>query len=257
MKREPPAAARPPAAAEAELRLFGLNAVRAAFAARPDDLRKLWLLPARLGELRELVAGCVARRRGYTLVEAEDLQRLSGSQHHEGVVAAFRRPDELPLSSFLRDLPRGPVPLLWLDGVGNPHNIGAILRAGAHFGAAALLLPKSAPPALSGAAVRVAEGGAEAVPCVRLGRIDNAITQLQAAGFQLLATVVRGGESLYARPLPERCVWVLGAEGVGVDPALAAACTARVGIPGSGRVESLNVAAATAVLLAEWARQHR
>lgn len=257
MNRPPSAPARPRAAAADESRLFGLNAVRAAFAARPDDLRKLWLLPERLGDLRELVAGCVARRRGYTLVEAADLERLSGSQHHEGVVAAFRRPEEWPLPAFLAALPPGPVVLLWLDGVGNPHNIGAILRAAAHFGAAGLLLPEAAPGIWSGAAVRVAEGGAEAVPAVRLGPAGAAVASLRGAGFELLATVVRGGESLYARPLPARCVWVLGAEGAGVDPALAAACTARVGIPGSGRVESLNVAAASAVLLAEWARQHR
>lgn len=240
-----------------ELRLFGLNAVRAAFAARPDDLRKLWLVAERMGDLRELLAYCVANRRGYTIVEAEELAKLAGTQHHEGVVLSMRRPEERPLSSFLRELEPGPTQLLWLDGVGNPHNFGAILRSAAHFGVRGVLLPKESPLALSGAAVRVAEGGAEAVPLVRMGRSDNAITQLQGLGFQLVATVVRGGESLYERALPPRCVWVLGAEGEGVDPALAAAATRRVGIPGSGRVESLNVAAATAVVLAEWSRQRR
>ena len=237
--------------------MFGLHAVKAAFAARPADLRKLWLLAERMGELREVLAYCVAHRRGYTLVEPDELAKLAGSQHHEGVVMAVRRPEDRPLSSFLRDLPEGPCQLLWLDGVGNPHNFGAILRSAAHFGVAGVLLPKDSPLALSGAAVRVAEGGAEVVPLVRLGRADNAITQLQGVGFERVATVVRGGESLYERPLPARCVWVLGAEGEGVDPALAGAAERCVRIPGTGRVESLNVAAATAVLLAEWARQRR
>lgn len=240
-----------------EVRLFGLNAVRAAFAARPGDLRKLWLLADRMGELRDVMAYCVANRRGYTVVDAEELAKVAGTQHHEGVVMAMRRPDELGLSAFLRDLPAGPCQLLWLDGVGNPHNFGAILRSAAHFGVAAVLLPKDSPLALSGAAVRVAEGGAEAVPLVRLGRSDNATQQLQGLGFQLLATVVRGGDDLYALPLPPRCVWVLGAEGEGLDLALAAACSRKLGIPGSGHVESLNVASATAVLLAEWCRQRR
>lgn len=243
--------------ADDELRLFGLNAVRAAFAARPDDLRKLWLVAGRMADLRELLAFCVANRRGYSVVEPEELARIAGTQHHEGVVMAARRVEERPLSVFLRDLPQGPCQLLWLEGIGNPHNFGAILRAGAHFGAAAVLLPKTSPLALSGAAARVAEGGAEALPVVRLGRGDNAVQQLQGLGFELLATVVRDGEDVYARPLPARCVWVLGAEGEGLDPALAAACARRVGIPGSGAVESLNVASAAAVLLAEWARQRR
>ncbi len=242
---------------EDELRLFGLNAVLGAFDARPDDLRKLWLLAERLGELRELTAYCVANRRGYTVVEADELARIAGTQHHEGVVMAMRRPEEQGLSGFLRDLPPGPAQLLWLDGVGNPHNFGAILRSAAHFGVSAVLLPKESPLGLSGAAVRVAEGGADVVPLVRLGRSDNALAQLQGLGFQLVATVVRDGEDLYGRPLPERCIWVLGAEGEGVDPALARASARRVGIPGTGRVESLNVAAATAVILSEWARQRR
>lgn len=253
---ERPESTRPPRSDD-ELRLFGLSAVRAAFKARPQDLRKLWLLAERMGDLKELMAWCVSNRRGYTVVEAEELARIAGTQHHEGVVMAMRRPEELGLSAFLKDLPAGPAQLVWLDGVGNPHNFGAILRAAAHFGVAAVLLPKESPLALSGAAVRVAEGGAEAVPIVRLGRSDNAATQLRGLGFELLATVVRGGEDVYAQRLPDRCVWVLGAEGEGLDLALAAVCSRRVGIPGSGRVESLNVAAATAVLLSEWCRQRR
>jgi len=244
-----------PLRADDELRVFGLNAALAAFRARPADVRKVWLAGERMGALRELVAFCVAERRGYTIVEHDELARVAGSQHHEGVVLAMRRRDEVPLSTFLRNLPAGPMQLVWLDGIGNPHNFGAILRSAAHFGVVAVLLPKDGTLALSGAAVRVAEGGAESVPLVRMGRSDNAIAQLRGAGFELLSTAVRNGVDLYARMLPARCVWVLGAEGEGVDPALAAACAARIGIPGSGAVESLNVAAATAVLLSEWCRQ--
>ena len=242
---------------DAELRIHGLNAVRAVFAHRPQSIRKLYLAEARIPQLQPLLKWCVANRVGYRVVDPADLQKLAASAHHEGVVADVLREEPRPLSTWLRDLPPGPCCVLWLDGVGNPHNLGAILRSAAHFGVAAVLLPKDSPLALSGAAVRVAEGGAEAVPLVRLGRSDNSATQLQGLGFQLLATVVRGGDDLYALPLPPRCVWVLGAEGEGLDLALAAACSRKVGIPGSGRVESLNVASATAVLLAEWCRQRR
>src|SRR3546814_17575412 len=90
---------------------------------------------------------------------------------------------------------------------------------------------------------------AEAVPFVRLGRDDNAIAKLRGAGFGLAATVVRGGEDVFAARLPQRLVYVLGAEGEGMDAALADACDLRLSIPGSGAVESLNVAAATAAFL--------
>ena len=239
---------------DAELRLYGLNAVRALFARRPEALRKLFLLEARIPQLQPLLKWCVAHRVGYRVVDEADLQKLAASAHHEGVVADVLREEPQPLSSWLRDLPAGPQCALWLDGVGNPHNLGAILRSAAHFGIAAILLPKHATLSLSGAAARVAEGGAEAVPLVRLGREDNSIAQLRGAGFQLAATVVRGGSDLFQAALPRRLVYVLGAEGEGMSPELAAACDLRLSIPGTGAVESLNVAAATAVLLAAWAR---
>jgi TrmH RNA methyltransferase len=194
----------------------------------------------------------VASRVGYRVVDEDDLHKLAASTHHEGVVADVLREEPQPLSSWLRDLPAGPQCVLWLDGVGNPHNLGAILRSAAHFGVSAVMLPKHSALALSGAAARVAEGGAEAVPMVRLGRTDNAIAQLRGAGFTLAATVVHGGSDLFAAELPDRVVYVLGSEGEGMDRELADACDLRLSIAGTGAVESLNVAAATAVLLSVW-----
>ena len=242
---------------DAELRIHGLNAVRAVFAKRPQAIRKLYLIEARIPQLQPLLKWCVANRVGYRVVEEADLQKLAASAHHEGVVAEVLREEPQPLSTWLRDLPAGLCCALWLDGVGNPHNLGAILRSAAHFGVSAVLLPKQSTLALSGAAARVAEGGAEAVPFVRLGREDNSIAQLHGAGFKLAATLVRGGSDLFAATLPQRLVYVLGAEGEGMSPELAKACDLRVSIPGSGAVESLNVASATAVLLAQWASRAR
>jgi RNA methyltransferase, TrmH family len=152
-------------------------------------------------------------------------------------------------------LAEGPSLALWLDGVGNPHNLGAILRSAAHFGVAGVLLPAGSGLAVSGAAARIAEGGAEGVPLVDAGEPPSAFARLHCAGFTPMATVVRGGDDLYRTPLPERLLLVMGAEGEGVDPAIAATCERRLGIPGTGAVESLNVSAATAVFLSEWARR--
>jgi TrmH RNA methyltransferase len=237
---------------DAELRLYGLNALKAVFAKRPQAIRKLYLAEARIPQLQPLLKWCVANRVGYRVVEEGDLQKLAASAHHEGVVAEVLREEPQSLTAWLRDLPAGPQCALWLDGVGNPHNLGAILRSAAHFGVAAILLPKHSTLALSGAAARVAEGGAESVPFVRLGRDDNAIAQLHGAGFALAATVVRGGTDLFKAELPQRLVYVLGAEGEGMSPALAQACDRKLSIPGSGAVDSLNVASACAVLLATW-----
>ncbi|MGO4262641.1 TrmH family RNA methyltransferase [Lysobacter sp. TAB13] len=237
---------------DAELRLYGINAIRAVFARRPEAIRKLYLDAPRIPQLQPLLSWCVANRVGYRVVESQDLDKLAASGHHEGVVADVLREEPVSLSEWLRDLGSGPQLAIWLDGVGNPHNLGAILRSSAHFGVSAVLLPKDAQLSVSGAAARVAEGGAEAVPMVRMGRTDNALAQLRSAGFVLAATVVSGGEDVFAATLPQRLIYVLGAEGAGMDRELAAACDLRLSIPGSGKVESLNVAAATAVLLAAW-----
>lgn len=239
-----------------EVRVYGLNAVRAVFARRPEAIRKVYLAEARIPALQPLLKWCAAHRVGYRVVPDGDLQKLAASAHHEGVVADVLREPPQPLSSWLRDLPAGPACALWLDGVGNPHNFGAILRSAAHFGIAAILLPKESTLALSGAAARVAEGGAEAVRLVRLGRADNALAQLRGAGFGLAATLVAGGQGLFDAPLPSRLVYVMGAEGEGMDRTFADACDLRLSIPGTGAVESLNVAAATAVMLAEWRRRY-
>lgn len=232
--------------------MYGFNAVQSVFAHRARAIRKLYLAEVRIPQLQPLLKWCVANRIGYRVVDEADLQKLASSTHHEGVVADVLRVEPVPLTTWLHALPVGPQCALWLDGVGNPHNLGAILRSGAHFGAAAVLLPKHSMLALSGAAARVAEGGAEAVPFVRLGRDDNAFAQLRGAGFAFAATVVRGGADLFATTLPERLIYVIGAEGEGMSPQLADACDLRLSIPGSGAVESLNVAAAAAVLLAQW-----
>jgi len=240
-----------------ELRLFGLNAVLAAFAARPDALRKLYLLEARIPRLQPVLKWCVANRVGYRVVEDGDLNKLAGTTHHEGVVADVQRAPVLALDAWLQQLPQGPVLALWLDGVGNPHNLGAILRSAAHFGVGALLLPDASSLAISGAAARVAEGGAEAVPLVRLPPSSQALQQLRSAGFGLAATLVSGGDDVFNAALPQRLVYVMGAESEGMDRGLAAQCDLQVSIAGTGAVESLNVASATAVLLAQWARLHR
>lgn len=239
-----------------ELRLYGFNAVCAAFARRPEALRKLYLSEARVPELKAMLKWCAAQRIGYRVVGEDDLRKLAASTHHEGIVADVLREPPISLNDWLATLPDGPACVLWLDGVGNPHNLGAILRSAAHFGVAGLLLPASSDLQLSGAAARVAEGGAEAVPRVRMNDAASDITALRDAGFALAATLVQGGDDVFASPLPARTIYVMGAEQSGMDRGFAGQCDLQVSISGSGAVESLNVASATAVLLAAWAQRH-
>ncbi|WP_256775535.1 MULTISPECIES: TrmH family RNA methyltransferase [unclassified Stenotrophomonas] len=249
----------PPGRGNDELRLYGWNAVQALFEKRPQALRKLYLAESLIPRMQPVLKWCVANRVGYRVVEEGDLNKLAATTHHEGVVADVLRAPMLDLDAWLDTLPAGkPALALWLDGVGNPHNFGAILRSAAHFGVTGLLLPPGSTLALSGAAARVAEGGAESVPLVRLPELPEAMAQLRQAGFGLAATLVDGGNDLFASDVPARLVYVMGAEGEGMDRELAQDCDQQLSIPGTGAVESLNVASATAVLLSHWyARQAR
>ncbi|MDR3387287.1 MAG: TrmH family RNA methyltransferase [Rudaea sp.] len=242
-----------------EVRIYGRNACQAVFARRPHDIRKVYLLESRLGELKTVLAWCVQRRLGYRVVEGADLDKLTQSQHHEGVCFEVRRRPPLTFSTLLQLLPAPPKPalLLWLDGVGNPHNFGAVLRSAANFGVHGAILSQDSALALSGAAYRVAEGGAEAVPIAQVAAGEDVFGPLRNAEFSVAATVPREGESLYTARLPRRLVIVLGAEGGGLRQGLIDRADLHLTIPGSGAVESLNVAASAAVLLGEYYRQQQ
>jgi TrmH RNA methyltransferase len=242
-----------------EARWYGLNACLAAFAKRPDALRKVYLTEARIPALKNVLAWCVKHRLGYRVVEEADLDKLTSSRHHEGVCFDMQRMPPLDLATLLASLPQAPAPslLLWLDGVGNPHNLGALLRSAAHFGVGGVIVPRASGLDVSGAAARVAEGAAEVVPVVQAGSAMDALAALRAEGYGFAATVPRDGVSLYATKLPQRLVLVFGAEGEGMSNAMIDAAELRLTIPGSGVIESLNVAASVAVLLGEYWRQHR
>jgi len=238
-----------------ELRIHGRAACLAVAEDRFGAIRKLWCSAQRSRELAPLLSRLAQARVGYTVLAEDELQRLAESQHHEGLVLDIERAPQPPLERLLGELERqsGPACLVALDGVGNPHNFGAILRSAVHFGARAVLVPSGTSLTLSGAAYRVAEGAAERVPVVRY----DDLAQLRGHGYSLVATAATGEHRLYRDPLPARCILLFGAEGHGLPrPALEAA-EARYAIPGSGRVDSLNVAQAVAVVLGEWWRGAR
>lgn len=234
----------------------GLHAAMAALRHRPDAIRRVYYAASRRHELGPLLKHTAALRRPYNEVGPDELEAVAGTVHHEGVVVVTDPIDHVPLAALLRALPRDAV-LVALDGVGNPHNLGAILRSAAWFGATGVLVPLEDPrqAALSPAAVRVARGGAEVVPVVGVPNLAAALRQLAEAGVTLFAVEAETGPSpLEGEPLPRPCCLVLGSEDQGLSPAVRLLCKRRLSIPGSGAVESLNVSVAAGILLAAVAR---
>ncbi|MCR0984253.1 TrmH family RNA methyltransferase [Roseomonas populi] len=245
-----PEGPRPPRPPEPD-RICGLAAVSAVFSRRPREVLRLFHLPSRRREANPFCAVLAEARKPYREVGEEELARVAGTVHHGGIVAVVARrrvaPVALPLPPALRAAPVLPV----LDGVSNPHNLGAVARSAAFFGCIGMVLsgdPRQA--GLSDAAWRTSEGGLEVLS---LWTAPDLVSTLPQLGVLTVAAVASGGvapEAVLARRQPGGCVaLVLGNEEQGVSPATAAACDMQVTLPGSGRVESLNVSVAAAVLI--------
>jgi TrmH RNA methyltransferase len=240
-----------------ERKVFGVNAVRALAALRPDDVLRLFLTPERVKGFGPLLKACAARRRPYRIVPAEEVAKVSGSEHHEGICAVAVPREVLALKELVGRLPRPPAPALVavLHDVRNPHNLGAILRTAAHFGAAVVLTGRSGGAEVSGAVCRMAEGGAEHVLIAREPDPLAAAGALRAARVAIYATAADRATSIFVESLAARAAFLFGAEAEGLPPALRAMADAAVTVPGTGAVESLNVSCAVAVILAEARRR--
>jgi TrmH RNA methyltransferase len=199
---------------------------------------------------------CAAQRIPCQEVTSAELDRIAESSHHEGLCVATRPRKWLSTSELADVLTRGKGTALALDRVRNPYNVGAILRSAAFFGVDAALLGTPAPhPGLAPTAVRVAEGGAEHLPLARTTDLADTLARLRPRGIRVVgadgqATAGAAGFA-FGRPV----ILVVGNEREGLGERVRAQCDAIVAIRGAGSVESLNVAVAAGVLVAEMTRK--
>jgi TrmH RNA methyltransferase len=233
------------------LRIAGLPAVSALFAAAPDRVERLFF-DARMQPALGAFCALLARaRKPYRLVPPDELERVAGTVLHGGVVA-LAQPRPVPLFDPIEAQAWAAEgrPLLLLDGVGNPHNLGAIARTAAFFGLPRIVLsdhPEQAGP--SDASYRVAEGGLEYIGLYRAARFAGALRRLRDSHV-VVGTALGQGKPLAALRRSKRpFALVLGNEEHGLPSATLDACDAIVTIPGTGRVQSLNVAASAALLI--------
>lgn len=240
----------------AEQKIYGEKACQVLFDKRPEAIIRLYLNPQQAPKCAAMMKYLAKAKKAYHLVEDAELDKLAGSQHHGGMVMLVQQPESLPLHRYLRQHKDAKSDLiLAMDGVSNPHNLGAIVRSCAHFGIKAVLLPESQ-PLYSGSAVRTAAGGAEFVQAVHCEKLPEALQRCRQAGYQLMSTSSHQGESLYQTTLPAKAVMVFGEEMFGVSKDVARQADKLLRIPGTNQVESLNVSVAVALILGEWYRQH-
>lgn len=229
--------------------LFGFHAVNARLRQRPDSVRALYVAASRHDArtrdfaARAQAAGCAI----HTADEAR-LAQLAGTDGHQGVVAVVDAAVPHVTLDDVLDALTEPALLLILDGVTDPHNLGACLRNADAFGAHAVIVPKDRAAGLSATVAKAASGAADTVPLVTVTNLARALRELKARGVWILAADA-GGENLFDADVGGPVAWVLGAEGGGLRRLTRDLCDRVVGIPLFGAVESLNVGVASGICL--------
>ncbi len=241
--------------------LYGFHAVGVRLRIAPDSVHELHVDTARRdARMRQFVER--ARAAGVSIVDSDDarLSRLAKSPRHQGVVALVT---SLPVRASMDDVldeaeRRGDVPLvLLLDGITDPHNLGACLRAADGAGAHLVVAPRDHAVGLTATVAKVASGASESVPYLMVTNLARMMLELKDRGLVLVGTSDDAEVDLYDADLSGPVALVLGAEGQGMRQLTRKTCDRLVRIPMHGAVESLNVSVAAAVCLYEAARQRR
>lgn len=237
--------------------IIGLHAVRTAL--KHGDAVTGVRVEARRrdGRIKEILG--LARQGGVDVVQVEraELDALSRGENHQGVVAFTQAPavrDEGYLKRLLEDLDSAPF-LLVLDGVQDPHNLGACLRTADAAGIHAVITPRDRSVGLTPVACKVASGAAETVPFVQVTNLVRTLKWLQEQGVWLIGTAGEAETGLYQTDLKGPLAIIMGGEGKGMRRLTREQCDALVHMPMLGAVESLNVSVATGVCLFEALRQ--
>jgi 23S rRNA (guanosine2251-2'-O)-methyltransferase len=236
--------------------IYGFHAVIGKLRAHPESVRELLLDSARddarARDLRRLAEGLGVRIRA---VESARLDGMVPGARHQGVVARVEGGRaERSLDEILDALTEPPL-VLALDGVTDPHNLGACLRVADAAGAHAVIAPKDRAAGLTATAVKVASGAAESVPYLPVTNLVRALEELKERGIWVIGADASAGEDLFAAELPESVAWVLGAEGRGMRRLTRERCDLLVRIPMLGAVESVNVSVAAGLCLYESRRR--
>ena len=229
--------------------LFGFHAVTALLRQRPESVHALYVDAQRHdARMRDLVARASGAHIAVHTVDHPRLDALASQGRHQGVVAIVdaQRP-YVTVEDVLEGAGELPL-LLILDGVTDPHNLGACLRSADAFGAHAVIVPKDRAVGVNATVAKAASGAADTVPVLAVTNLARTLRELKERDVWIVGADV-GGESLFEADVGGAIAWVLGAEGQGLRRLTRESCDRIVGIPLGGSVGSLNVSVAAGICL--------
>ena len=236
--------------------IFGFHAILARLRSDPASLQEILLDEERKdGRARDLVNAAEKAGAKLMRVSRQRLDGFYGGGRHQGVVAMVEESGEREGLEDLLDRLKVPPLLLVLDGVTDPHNLGAALRVADAAGAHAVIAPKDRAAGISATVSKVASGAAESIPYYMVTNLARTLNELKERSIWIVGADERADKTLYQAKLPESIAWVLGAEGEGMRRLTRETCDELVHIPMLGSVASLNVSVACGVCLFESVRR--
>ncbi|MBP6406267.1 MAG: 23S rRNA (guanosine(2251)-2'-O)-methyltransferase RlmB [Proteobacteria bacterium] len=236
--------------------LFGFHAVGVRLKTAPQSILEIYVDVSRKdARMRQFLEK--ANEAGARLVEADGMRlaKLAGSHGHQGVAARVQALAPVRSLDDLLDQVEGPPLLLVLDGVTDPHNLGACLRVADGAGAHAVIAPKDHAAGINATVAKVASGAAETMPYFMVTNLARTLGELKERNIWCIGTSDDAPKTIYQVDLRGPTALVLGAEGQGMRQLTRKTCDELVGIPMLGAVESLNVSVASGVCLYEAVRQ--
>ena len=236
--------------------IYGFHAVNARLWQNPKSLLELYVQDGKNdARTREVLEQAAKRGVRVHFADAERLAAICKNARHQGVAGFIdASKNHVHLEDVLENLKEPPF-LLVLDGITDPHNLGACLRTADAMGVHAVIAPKARSAGLNATVSKVACGAAESLPYITVTNLARTLRELKEYGIWIVGTDMGGEADLFHYPVPESVAWVMGNEGEGMRRLTREHCDALVSIPMYGSVESMNVSVSTGMVLAETRRQ--
>lgn len=232
--------------------IYGIHSVRATLMARPDKVKELVVTAGHKGPRPELVKKALGCGIEVRELASREVAALTGSDSHQGVAIRAPLPDYGDLADALERPPRV---LVVLDGVTDPHNLGAIVRSAEALGVSAVVLPKDRSAGITPTVHKASAGALEFLPVCRVTNLARSLREIKESGYWIYGAEAAGDLVLESAVFDDKTALVIGAEGRGIRPGVKNQVDFTIRIALSGKTKSLNASVASAVILREMVSQ--
>jgi 23S rRNA (guanosine2251-2'-O)-methyltransferase len=227
--------------------IMGVHAVEELLRYAPEKILRIYTVSSKKSDLLQT---CEKKHIPITIVSMDQLTKMTGSDSHQSLVAQIKPRDYLDVKEFLEEDTETSL-VLMLDQIFDPQNFGALIRSAECFGASAVAWSKNRGSDLTPVAAKASCGASEIIPLIRLSNLATAVDQFKDAGYEVVAALLDPtSESAYKFTYADKTVLIVGSEGEGIQPLLRKKADRSIYLPMAGKIASLNVAQATAALLA-------